>query len=226
LITANDTALIRVALLDACDGDDGLVDGIITSPRSCKFDVSTLACSNITSSLANSSYCLSDDALTAAKKMYSPPVNSKGVNLTLEGLLLGSEVNWPGSYIASPPGIGAQGGFYSFAVDFLSNYAFNPDPAQEIQPKDFSMDTPITKSSYVENFEYGGVADISHFKQLGGKLILAQGLQDQAVAPWFASNYYKRVLTALGGRKAVDEFMRYYELPGKFHLTSLKRIVN
>lgn len=82
------------------------------------------------------------------------------------------------------------------------------------------MDTPISEFSYIENFEYGGVADLSSFKQLGGKLILAQGLQDMAVPPWFASNYYKRVLEALGGREAVDEFMRYYELPGKFLLAN------
>lgn len=188
LITANDTALIRAALLDACDGDDGLVDGIITSPRSCNFDIASLACNSTTNRLANSTSCLSSTALTAARKMYSPPVNSKGVILTLEGLLLGSESNWVGSYIASPPAPGAQGGFSTFAVDFLSNVAFNPDPAQPIQPRDFSMDTPITRAAYVEAFEYGGVADISSFKQLGGKLIVAQGLQDQAVPPAFASN--------------------------------------
>jgi hypothetical protein len=204
--------------MKACDAADGLVDGIITSPRSCKFDLSTLACGNITNTAANSTYCLSPNALSAATKMYGPPLNSKGAKLTPEGLLPGSEIHWPGSYIASPPKAGAQGGFYAFAVEYLSYYAFHPDPAEPIQPKDFSMDTPISKSTYIENLEYGGAADLGYFKQLGGKLIVTQGLQDQAVAPWFASNYYKRVLAAMGGRENTDEFMRYYEMPGKLIL--------
>lgn len=217
LITSNDTALIHAGFLAACDGLDGLVDGIITSPRSCKFNISSLACANITSPLANSSHCLSPSALSAAQKIYSGPVNSAGVHLTLEGLLPGSETNWPGSYIATVAG--SMAGYYAFALTYLSYYAFSPDPAQIVQPRDFSMDTPLARSSVVENFEYGGNADLSYFAQLGGKLLVFQGLQDEAVAPWFASSYYRRVIQAMGGRATTDTFMRYYEMPGVNHVS-------
>ncbi|RDW91434.1 carboxylic ester hydrolase-17 [Coleophoma crateriformis] len=219
LITANDTALIYAATLDACDELDGLKDGIIVSPRLCNFSVSTLACSNGSSPLINATACLSPTAVSVAEKIYSGPVNSAGIHLTLEGLLPGSEANWDGAYIASPPGYGAQGSFYAFAVQYLSYYAFFPDPPQPIQPVDFSMDTPLSATAYIENFEYGGNADLQKFQQLGGKLVMLQGLLDEAVAPWFAQDYFERVVTAMGGRQEVDPFFRYFEMPGVNHVS-------
>jgi hypothetical protein len=59
---------------------------------------------------------------------------------------------------------------------------------------------------------------MTKFKQLGGKSIMTQGLNDVAVAPSFARDLYERIGLAMGdaGR---DDFMRFYQLPGVNHVS-------
>lgn len=45
LLTAEKIELADRATLAACDKSDGLVDGLVTDPRACSFNVDTLACS-------------------------------------------------------------------------------------------------------------------------------------------------------------------------------------
>src|SRR6185436_13077181 len=46
LLTTNKLALVTKAAVDACDGVDGLKDGIIDDPRRCHFDPAKLLCKN------------------------------------------------------------------------------------------------------------------------------------------------------------------------------------
>jgi len=69
----------------------------------------------------------------------------------------------------------------------------------------------------MESLEYGGIADMTKFKQLGGKLIMTQGLNDVAVAPGFARDLYERVGQAMGDRR--EKFIRFYELPSVNHVS-------
>ena len=36
--------MIHDAVLKACDGSDGVQDGVVENPRTCDFDYATLAC--------------------------------------------------------------------------------------------------------------------------------------------------------------------------------------
>ncbi|KIW15774.1 hypothetical protein PV08_05824 [Exophiala spinifera] len=213
VLTTEALSLISEAILDACDGEDGMVDGIIANPRGCSFNLTALACS---SGPPNSSQCLSPAAVAAARSMFVGPRNSEGIYLTLEGLLPGSEAAWTGSLC--PTG-GQTAGFYTFATQYLSYYVFNPDVVGGLEAYDFNMDTPLRETAYTESFEYGGISDLSRFKQLGGRLIMAQGLRDPAVPPWFATDYYQRVVTAMGGYERTVDFFRYYEMPGVNHVS-------
>ena len=209
ILTADQLTFITDAVLDTCDGADGLVDGIISNPRACSFNLTALACS----SGSNSSQCLSAAAVAAARNIYVGPQNSNGTYLTLEGLLPGSEGAWSGPLC---PTEGETASFYTFATQYLSYYVFDPDAVGGIEAYDFSMDTPIQETAYTENFEYGGISDLFKFKELGGRLIMAQGLRDYAVPPWFARDYYQRVITTMGGYESTVDFFRYYEMPGMY----------
>ena len=98
ILTAADATLIHQAVLDACDLNDGVKDGVIGDPRACKFDVRTLACGK-----ALAGQCLTPEKLLAAERLYSGPVDSKGRPIgRTGGVLVGSELNWIGDYVAAP----------------------------------------------------------------------------------------------------------------------------
>jgi feruloyl esterase len=82
---------------------------------------------------------------------------------------------------------------------------------------DLSDPDLLRQTSKTESLEYGGIADMTKFKQLGGKLIMTQGLNDVAVAPGFARDLYERVRLVMGDGR--DDFMRFYELPGVNHVS-------
>src|SRR5690242_13126388 len=72
LTTAKATALNK-AVLAACDAKDGVKDGLLNDPRSCKSDPATLLCK-----AGDSDSCLTAPQLDAVKRMYSPAKTKNG----------------------------------------------------------------------------------------------------------------------------------------------------
>ncbi|PVH79600.1 tannase and feruloyl esterase [Cadophora sp. DSE1049] len=213
-MTNAEAEVIHGRVLEECDGLDGLVDGIVSLPRRCHPDIESLVCElNETTNRT----CISQMALNAAKKVYSGPVSLTGHKQVPEGLLPGSEVAWKGTYI--PSTAGQPSAWYTFAKSFLSYYAFWPDPVMPVTPFSVNLTDPslIKQTSKTESLEYGGVADMSKFHLLGGKMIMTQGLQDVAVAPGFAKDLYERVGFAMGSAR--DDFFRFFEMPGVNHVS-------
>ena len=79
------------AILDACDLQDGVADRVLENPLACTFDVSTLACDSKSS---NTSACLTESELTAAKYIYSGPRHSTTNESLYPGFTFGSEIEW------------------------------------------------------------------------------------------------------------------------------------
>jgi Tannase and feruloyl esterase len=84
-IPASKIPSISGAVLAACDAQDGVKDGILADPRQCRFDPTTMLCRD-----ADSSSCLTAPQVTALKKIYAGPRNSKG-ELIFPGYLPGGE---------------------------------------------------------------------------------------------------------------------------------------
>lgn len=60
-------------------------------------------------------------------------------------------------------------------------------------------------------------ADLSSFKNAGGKLMLDHGLDDPLIPADGTADYYKRVCDTLGGKEAVDGFFKLFLTPGDGH---------
>ncbi|WP_232431443.1 tannase/feruloyl esterase family alpha/beta hydrolase [Cupriavidus sp. UYPR2.512] len=63
-------------------------------------------------------------------------------------------------------------------------------------------------------------ADLSAFKNRGGKILTWHGLADELVVPQGTVNYYNRVAAQMGGIANVQSFYRLYLVPGLGHSTS------
>ena len=78
------------AALQACDGLDGVKDGVIDSPNQCTFDPKVLACSG-----ADQPTCLTPAQVETARAMYGPVKDPKtGATLSFPMYHPGSELGW------------------------------------------------------------------------------------------------------------------------------------
>ena len=90
----SDKKVVVTGLLNACDMNDGLKDGMIFNTRSCKFDPMTLVCAG-----AKTEGCLTSQQAGAIKKAFVGPRNLRGdlvyppsaydAGMTLPGVLRG-----------------------------------------------------------------------------------------------------------------------------------------
>ena len=73
LVTPDDRQLLRRSILNACDANDGLKDGILHDPTSCDFDPASLMCEP-----GQEENCLSAEKVTAIQTVYAGPQNDAG----------------------------------------------------------------------------------------------------------------------------------------------------
>src|SRR5262249_6181643 len=79
--------MIHAAVLNACDAQDGVMDGVIENPAKCKFDYAKLACK-----AGDAPDCLTKGQVESAKATTSPVKDPKTNKVVYEGHLLpGSE---------------------------------------------------------------------------------------------------------------------------------------
>src|SRR5262249_20986372 len=120
---------------------------------------------------------------------------------------------------AFPPGAAPWGnlaGHYSLMTNALR---FQVDsvahPAASPQTFDYDRDPP-TMARARSIYEAHEV-DLRAFSARGGKLLLWHGLADNGVPATSSIGYYDAVAKAMGGRQAIDGFMRLFLFPGVGH---------
>ena len=222
---------LNKAALAACDATDGAKDGIVTDPRSCKFDPGVLECR----SGHPSSDCLSASQVAAVREIYAGIKASDG-HVASYPLTRGGEAGWsrflsvesspvprgPGASPASrasaaaPPGANASGG----GMGGLRQALFG-DPNFDLDTFNADRDVRIVRTSAFAKLYEAGNPDIATFLERGGKLILWHGFSDPGPSPLGTISYYEQVRRTTGAKvKTVDSSVRLFILPGVYHCGS------
>jgi hypothetical protein len=199
---------IDAAALAACDARDGLTDGLIDDPPQCHFDPSVLLCKG-----AESDACLTAPQVTALKKIYSGPRDSKG-KLIHPGLEPGGEAGrggWADWISGEAPGKGSS---YGFTTQFFKNMVFH-DADWDYHTFQIERDIKVADDKLARALNATD-PDLKKFQDRGGKLILYHGWSDAAIAPQNAIDYYRSVIAKMGQKQA-DSFSRLYMVPGMQH---------
>jgi feruloyl esterase len=191
-------ALARAAVA-ACDKDDGVEDGLIGDPRTCRFDPAVLACRG-----EESSACLTARQIEAVNKVYDGPKTKRGRQL-YPGWARGSEAGW-GTYIINPREPVRVGLFRSWVFE-------NPT----WDPRSFDWDKDVDTVDAKYPFLNATATDYTAFRARGGKLIMYTGLADPVVSPLDTIAYYENVVRAMGGMEATRSFFRFFPAPGMAH---------
>lgn len=196
--------LLHTAAIRACDGKDGVEDGVIDDPRTCHFDPASLTCN-----AKERESCLSPAEVETAQAIYAGP-SYQGKSL-YPGYEPGSEslpglpINGWGTYLA---GLDAPK-----RLDFWKYWAFG-DPSWDWQTFDFNRDLEFanTKLAMVNAVD----PDLHEFLARGGKLLLYHGWADPVVPPRSTIQYVDRVY-ALAVNQNASEGVRLFLVPGMGH---------
>jgi len=200
-IPASKYPAINTAVLQACDGLDGVKDGVIENPRACKFDAKVLACS-----AAESDSCLTPPQIEAAQKMYQPLKNPRTGKEIFPGLSYGSELGWGTFGGQQPFPIGTQ--MYQFMVF--------KDPAWDY--KTLNFDAHMAQVDAIENGAINALEpNLKPFVASKGKMILYHGWADPQIPAESSVGYYTRAMDATGGANKTKENVRLYMVPGMNH---------
>jgi len=207
-IPAKKMAAVEAAALAACDAQDGVKDGVIDDPTQCHFDPSKMLCDG-----PESNTCLTQPQITALKKVYSGPINSKGERI-IAGFEPGGESGlggWPLWISGSAPGKSLE---YAFGTQFYANMVY--DKADwDYHTFQVDRDTKAGDDRQAKNLNATD-PDMKKFKDRGGKLILYHGWSDAALPPVNTIEYYKAVTAKMGAKNA-DAFVRLFMVPGMQH---------
>jgi feruloyl esterase len=190
----SDWQLLANAAISACDGNDGVKDGIITDPASCSFDPKMIQCQG--DSQIN---CLTAAQLEVVRAIYAPLKDENGKAID-SGLLPGVRTR-PGP----PPDL---------AVDLFGQGVYhttNWDPsslniARELTAVDKEM--PELKANDPR---------VKPFKDRGGKIIIYQGWMDPSVIASQSIDYHKSLEKTFGGESETRTFLRLFMVPGMYH---------
>ena len=215
-LTDGQLARLKTAALAACDGRDGLVDGVITDPRACTFDPASLQCGS--GSDTGQESCLTPKQVQTLHAVYSGVKNAAG-DIVAYPLARGSEGSWTrfisaaktpteDDFNTGPAGAGLGG---------LRPLLFN-DANFDLRAFNVDKDYPrIRNSAFAAGYEAKD-PDISAFVNAGGKLLLWHGMLDPGPSPLATIEYFDRVKQVTGPKvKSLDEGARMFMAPGVYH---------
>ncbi|GAA4416387.1 tannase/feruloyl esterase family alpha/beta hydrolase [Actinokineospora soli] len=213
-------ALLHRSVVDACDGDDGLRDGVISDEAGCRFDPATLRCPDG----IDRDDCLTEAQIHAVRALSAPlrwdyPIASgergypgfpylSGADMTTP--LLGMGTSAPANPMPKTAGYGVQ-----FWDQWVKHFVTR-DPARD--PLSLDPRRPgewrqrISDLSRVQDVND---ADLRPFADAGGKLLLLHGTADELVSHRSTVEYFERVRKTTPG---THRFARFYLVPGANHV--------
>ncbi len=201
LLTPESYQVLHRAALDACDAKDGVKDGVIENPLSCKFDPGVTLCQDA----SGGANCLTAPQVEAARRIYAGASNARTHEPLYPGLEPGSELGWNMSVAAQPVG---------YATDFFKYIVFKDG---KWEPSQLNFDSDVAAADKTATGLNAVDADLSRFIARGGKLLIYHGWADPGIPPRNAINYYQSVLASTPDKTAVRESVRTFMVPGMAH---------
>jgi hypothetical protein len=228
-LSAAHVKLVHEAVLAACDGADGAVDGIVSNPVACKniFDVNDLACPPGQSGET----CLTHAQVRAVQTLHA--------SFKFPAPLANGLDDYPGWGVSgeATPGFAATGGWRSWWLGSTPpaqppaptngiawiygsggiRHIFVRDPNADITAYDPAKYMPSIRE--VSALMDSTNPDLSTFAGRGGKLIVLEHMADYAQSPYAGIRYFQAVESKMGAER-VGHFMRLYTAPGVDHVGS------
>lgn len=210
ILTFNKLPALHAAVLGACDGVDGVVDGQVDDPRACRFDPGAIQCADG----VDQDGCLTAAQVGAARRLYQGPTDERGRRLYPGWEAYGSELAWEGSSVPDR----AFGFTVRFLADNYLRYVGYPigKPASSLGEIQFTV-AELNRLTAEGRKGNALSLDLREFRRAGGKLVLWHGAYDQSIPAVGTVDYYERLARRNGGMRETQEFARMFVVPTKYH---------
>ncbi|KAF2191689.1 tannase and feruloyl esterase, partial [Zopfia rhizophila CBS 207.26] len=197
--------------IDACDGLDGVKDGIVSAPDLCKFDPRSVVGKSFTCGATNKT------------------VTAKGAAVVSR--IWHGVTKKDGSFLWYPYNVGADLTQTAHTTQYLNGTrgavpnGLGEEWLQWFVLKDPNVNLATAKYPEFEDLFYRSVqeydsiigtsdADLSKFKAAGGKMITWHGTQDPLIPPGSSIHYWSSVNATV---PQTDDFYRLFLGPGNGH---------
>jgi len=213
----------------ACDAQDGVVDGVLTDPRTCEYSAAADATITRSTCAANDPTCLTPTEASAIDKMWKGPVAcSQGhpdascpvtdfATRNLNGK--GNKRLWYPNERGTD--LSALGGVNPFSIAVAQPrfwVYFDPTWDWKVLSYDNFLQFFTDTVKMVGPVMASDNPDLSAFRDRGGKLVMWHGFADQLIVPEGTIDYYDAVTQRLGGGYArTENFARLFMAPGVGH---------
>lgn len=216
-MSAAKIALLSKSVRDACDGLDGIVDGVVSNQSACTPAVFNPASLRCTGGADTGNTCLSDAQLAVVTSWTTDAVFAGSPTYRNAGWSLTGNEDDPGAWAAWETGNGNLSNALQFAFQdtTVKNYLARDPAANSLTYSPWDQNQNALYALAALNDATN--ADIRPFQNSGGKLILWHGGNDPALSKNATIEYYGNVATAVGGQANTDAFVRLYIAPGVNH---------
>ena len=187
-------------MLDACDANDGLKDGLIEDPERCHVDFKKLQCQG-----ADAPDCLTSRQVQTAQTITSPATDAAG-HVYFPRLEPGTELAW--ARLAGGPEPAPL-----FWDQF--RYVVYKDPNWDWRSFDLARDAAKANDANKDIDELD--PHLAPFAKRGGKLMIYHGWTDQQVAPGSSVDFFKSAAQTSGDPAAAATWIRLFMVPGMGH---------
>lgn len=215
-LTQSDLQTLSDAVVEQCDANDGLKDGIINDYRNCDFKPEQLTCS-----ATGADGCLPAEKVAVIKRIFEGAKDSQG-NPVYSSWPYDAGVSAMGwrmwklgtSQDADKPNaLNVVLGGSSFKFYFMTP----PQPQFDLGRFDFDKDVPLIYETAALNDATSTM--LNSFVQGGSKLMIVQGVSDPVFSADDIENWYlnTQATTANGDQDAMREWGRLFMVPGMTH---------
>lgn len=212
VLYADKIPLIHEAVLAACDGLDGLQDGVVGDPRRCSFDPRSLQCK----AGQAEEHCLTAPQVEAVRKIYAKPTRADGTVYYDFPTDYGSELDW-GRPILPIRGSDELAFSLTGAETGLRYMVFenNPGPGYDWTKFDYVAEKENIQS--MADILDPDSPDLRAFRDRGGKMIIVHGWADAMVSAGMTIDWFGKMQAYMGGPEKTAQFAKLYVIPGMYH---------
>ena len=202
------------AVLERCDANDGLADGLVNDSASCRIDPAALQCP---AGAGAGEACLSPAQAATLREVMAGPRNSRGALY----------FSWPwdpgiadAGWRAWTLGTATQGPSNARHITLMAGalgheFVTPPDPSLTTLNFDFERD-PARMQAFHRVYDTADDVQLAGYRQRGGKLLFFHGLADPIFSAQELVDYQQR-LNSTHGAAATAQFARSFLVPGMGH---------